>query len=80
MDIGQKDPVIGTGFLVASNLVLTVAHNLFCRTDKLQMNNAYFFPGLADVADNKKGYKIIDYRLTNEYHLATLNLYGKKKK
>jgi V8-like Glu-specific endopeptidase len=78
-DIGRKNPATATGFLVDSNLVLTAAHNLFCNTDTLHMEKVHFFPGLRDVADNSKGYKVIDYRFNEKYHSAYLNLFLKDK-
>jgi len=74
-DIVGKSPAIATGFLVASNLVLTAAHNLYCKTNTLRMENVHFFPGLRDVADNSKGYKVIDHRFNEKYSLAHQNIF-----
>jgi V8-like Glu-specific endopeptidase len=37
----------GTGFLIASDLVLTVAHNVYSREEKAQNVNIIFYPGVS---------------------------------
>ena len=59
--------ILGTGFLLASNLVVTVAHNLYSRESKGYLKNLVFYPGVSGEHNQKNGLKIIDWRLPQEY-------------
>jgi V8-like Glu-specific endopeptidase len=59
---------VGTGFLIASNLVLTVAHNIYQRSikDDLPKETLEFFVGVSgDLPE--KGQKVADYRYPQEF-------------
>ena len=62
-----KEMLIGTGFLLASNLVLTVAHNLYSRKSKSYLTNLVFYPGVSSEHNQKNGLKAIEWRLPQEY-------------
>jgi V8-like Glu-specific endopeptidase len=57
----------GTGFLIASDLVLTVAHNAYSRSDKADSVNMVFYPGATDKLTPDNAYKVIDVRLPSQY-------------
>ena len=59
--------IVGTGFLLASNLVLTVGHNLYSRHSKNYLTNLVFYPGVSGEHNQKNGLKVIDWRLPQEY-------------
>ena len=58
---------IGTGLLLADNLVLTVAHNLYSRRDRSFLSNLVFYPGVSGDHAPKDGRKVVDWRLPQEY-------------
>ena len=62
-----KQLLVGTGFLLASNLVLTVAHNLYSRERKSFLTNLVFYPGVSGEHNQKNGLKVVDWRLPQEY-------------
>jgi V8-like Glu-specific endopeptidase len=39
--------MIGTGFLIASDLVFTVAHNIFSKMKRVENGNLVFYPGVS---------------------------------
>jgi V8-like Glu-specific endopeptidase len=39
--------VVGTGFLIGSDLVLTVAHNIYSKLNKVNFQNLVFYPGVS---------------------------------
>lgn len=61
----------GTGFLIASNLVLTVAHNVYYREkeNKGRFKDLVFYPGVSGNLKNKNvdACKIVDVRYPKEY-------------
>ena len=58
-----KKLTVGTGFLLASNLVLTVAHNLYSRDSKTYLTNLVFYAGVSGEHGQKNGHRVIDWRL-----------------
>lgn len=61
---------IGTGFLIASDLVLTVAHNIFSRSSQLPHKDITFFPGINGPEETYEfpyGLKVKSYRFCEEY-------------
>ena len=62
-----KQLFVGTGFLLASNLVLTVAHKLYSRKNKSFLTNLVFYPGVSEKHGQKNGHRVIDWRLPEEY-------------
>ena len=68
---GGDRQFIGTGFLIASNLVLTVAHNIYPLQYKKEIpkENLQFFIGVSgDLPD--QGHKVADYRYPPEFRSA----------
>lgn len=59
-------PMKGTGFLLSSNLVLTVAHNV-CSREGVEINDILFYPGVSGDHTLKDSYRVIDKRLPPEY-------------
>ena len=45
--IYAQDVFVGTGFLLASNIVLTVAHNIYSRKKKCYFKGLVFYPGVS---------------------------------
>ena len=62
----------GTGFLLASSLVLTVAHNVVSRQG-VQYTNIAFYPGVSGDLTPNNGYKVIDRRFPREYQQEVNN-------
>lgn len=58
---------VGTGFLIASNLVVTVAHNIYSRELKSFLSDLTFFPAVSGKHNQKGGLKVVDWRLPQEY-------------
>jgi V8-like Glu-specific endopeptidase len=44
---GQGQLGTGTGFLISSDLVLTVAHNIYSRKQGVRHTQILFFPGVS---------------------------------
>jgi V8-like Glu-specific endopeptidase len=53
--------IIGTGFLIAADLVLTVKHNVYSQQDKKESKEMVFYPGVSH-AFEKEELGIIGYR------------------
>lgn len=50
------EDAVGTGFLIAPDLVLTVGHNIFWKSSKHDMNpklisNIFFYPGHSSIEE-----------------------------
>jgi V8-like Glu-specific endopeptidase len=43
----HQKKIIGTAFLIASDLVLTVAHNIYCREKEQDFTDFTFYPGVS---------------------------------
>jgi V8-like Glu-specific endopeptidase len=43
----NKKKLVGTAFLIASDLVLTVAHNIYCREEGQDFTDLKFYPGVS---------------------------------
>jgi V8-like Glu-specific endopeptidase len=54
--------VVGTGFLIASDLVLTVARSICSRKRGLEYANVVFYPGVSGSPSPKNAHKVVDYR------------------
>jgi V8-like Glu-specific endopeptidase len=59
--------VVGTGFLIGSDLVLTVAHNLYSKRIKIEYKNLVFYPGVSGSLDHENAYKVASYRYPQQY-------------
>jgi V8-like Glu-specific endopeptidase len=57
----------GTGFLIAADLVLTVAHNVYSRADHTSSVNIVFCPGVSSEITPDNTYKVINVRFPNGY-------------
>jgi V8-like Glu-specific endopeptidase len=57
----------GTGFLIASDLVLTVAHNVYSREDRTRSVNMVFCPGVSGEITPDNTYKVINMRFPDGY-------------
>lgn len=64
-----KMPVYGTAFLIAPDLVLTVAHNIYNRKDRVEHTNLVFYPGANGQLDNT-GFKVEAYRYHEQFKSA----------
>jgi V8-like Glu-specific endopeptidase len=66
----------GTGFLIAEDLVLTVAHNLYMRGhSKPAFTNIRFFPGvngqlLHNKVETAESIKVVDYKFHESFKTA----------
>jgi V8-like Glu-specific endopeptidase len=56
-----------TGFLIGSDLVLTVAHNIYSRSNKKRFDNLLFYPGVSGDLANLTPLKVVDVRYPREY-------------
>ena len=70
MNFINKNKTIGkgTGFLIASDLILTLAHNLYDRkADDYYFKNgeAHIYPGVSGPLS--KPFKVLDYRFPEEF-------------
>jgi V8-like Glu-specific endopeptidase len=54
--------MVGTGFLIASDLVLTVAHNIYSKWEKAEHKNLVFYPGVSGDLYKSNAYKVACYR------------------
>lgn len=59
--------LVGTGFLVASDLVLTVAHNAYSKQEQRTYAGLCFYPGVSGGHKPAGGYRVIDMRLPEEF-------------
>lgn len=59
--------LVGTGFLLASDIVLTVAHNVYSRLEKREYAGLCFYPGVSWEHDPAEGYRVIDMRFPKEF-------------
>ena len=50
----------GTGILISPNLVLTAAHNLYCKNSDTLNISIDFFYGVNGEIDKRKAYAVID--------------------
>jgi V8-like Glu-specific endopeptidase len=66
----SKKLVVGTGFLIGSDLVLTVAHNLSSKCDKVEFQNLVFYPGVSGSLLPENAYKVASHRYPHQYAAA----------
>jgi V8-like Glu-specific endopeptidase len=69
LDSNSNSISAGTGFLISPDLVLTAAYNVYkleTKTDLRKNGPIYFFPGV-DGAIVNKPYRVIDFRIPEEY-------------
>jgi V8-like Glu-specific endopeptidase len=62
--------VVGTGFLIGSDLVLTVAHNLSSKGGKVEYQNLVFYPGVSGSLLPENAYKVASHRCPQQYAAA----------
>lgn len=65
--LGGDNYSFGTGFLIASDLVLTVAHNVYSKNGKVNFAHLVFYPGVSGQLKDSTGYKVVDFRYPKEY-------------
>lgn len=61
--------MFGTGFLIAGDLVLTSAHNIYSKKFNFTYENLIFYPGVSGPLSGSTGYKVVDFRFPHEYTL-----------
>jgi V8-like Glu-specific endopeptidase len=54
--------MVGTGFQIASDLVLTVARSIYSRDNFLEYENVVFYPGASGSFSPETAHKVVDYR------------------
>lgn len=65
----DDDYKFGTGFLIAADLVLTSAHNIYSKKFKFTFENLIFYPGVSGPLSGSTGYKVVGFRFPHEYTL-----------
>jgi V8-like Glu-specific endopeptidase len=63
----SNDLFRGTGFLIAADLVLTVAHNAYNRDDGTINRDFAFYPGASGELTPATAYKVSSMRFPDEY-------------
>ena len=59
--------MVGTGFLIAGDLVLTVAHNIYSRKRGECFKDLVFYPGVSGELTNVLPIKVVDYRYPKQF-------------
>ena len=59
--------MVGTGFLIAGDLVLTVAHNIYSRQRGECFKDLVFYPGVSGELTNVHPIKVVDYRYPKQF-------------
>jgi V8-like Glu-specific endopeptidase len=59
--------MVGTGFLIAGDLVLTVAHNIYSRSRGECFKDLVFYPGVSGELANILPIKIVGFRYPKQY-------------
>ena len=63
----------GSGVLLSPNLVLTVAHNIYCKTTRQIFSNFKFYPAQCGIMN--KYYEIEDISIPGAYFLNPLAMH-----
>jgi V8-like Glu-specific endopeptidase len=58
---------LGTGFLIAPDLVLTAAHNIYEQKHQKDHQDILFYPGASGKLSPASAYKVINMRFPEEF-------------
>jgi V8-like Glu-specific endopeptidase len=66
-ETSNKAMMTGTGFLIAGDLVLTVAHNVYSRSNRERFQRLVFYPGVSGELANSAPFRVIDVRYSKQF-------------